>query len=418
MQIVYLNFDRGIPVLGDKGGSVHVRAVVTALARLGHDVTLLCSTPGQGNAPPPARLIELPPAADPGALAAQARRLGLPAVAAEEPTLRRELATLAHDATLPDRARATLAAHGVRPDLIYERHALFHTAGAALAHAFDVPRVLEVNAPLAEEQERFRGLVLRDLARAQETASWRAAGLVVAVSQEMRARLLAAGVPAGNALVVPNGVDTKHFQADPAGGAATRRRWRLGDDPVIGFIGSFKAWHGVDFLLAVLARVRRQCPQARLLAVGDGPGLTAARALAQQSGLGEAVVFTGAVPHAAIPAHLAAMDLTVAPYAAQPGFYFSPLKVVESLAAGRPVVAPAIGQIETLIADGGSGLLYPPDDAPACADAVLRLLRAPALRDRLGAQAMARARAAWDWTALVGRVLDQAAALTLRGAAE
>ena len=408
MRVAYLNFDRGIPVLGNKGGSVHVRAVVTALARLGHDVTLLCSTAGEGNAPPPARLITLAP--EPvGAPAAECERLGIPVSALDDPLVRREVAVLAHDRALPGRALAALAASGVRPDLIYERHALFHLAGIAVAGAFGVPRVLEVNAPLAEEQAQFRGLALRELAAAREIESWLAASLAAAVSEDVAARLRAAGVPPGRLMVSPNGVDTALFAGDGDGGAEVRRRWRLDDAPVIGFIGSFKAWHGVDFLIDVLARLRAMRPRLRLLALGDGPMRAAAEARAAAAGIGDAAVFTGAVPHADVPAHLAAMDLTVAPYMPQPEFYFSPLKVVESLAAGRPVVAPRIGQIEMLVDDGVTGLLYPPGNLDACVAAIARLLAVPGLCRRLGTQAAARARASWDWTAVVRRVLDRAA---------
>ena len=96
------------------------------------------------------------------------------------------------------------------------------------------------------------------------------------------------------------------------------------------------------------------------------------------------------------------MDITVAPYTAQDGFYFSPLKVVESMAAGRPVVAPRLGQLTDLLQDGVTGLLYPPGDRDIFVNQVSELLNnVPRL------QAMSRAAAAaaredfgWDKTAL------------------
>ncbi len=407
MQIVYLNFDRGIPVLGGKGGSVHVRSVVTALTRLGHEVTVLCSQAGDGNAPPPGRLVTLAP--DPGQRAAMAEceHLRLPMSALEDKLTYRELGVLAHDRALPARAVAALADQGVRPDLIYERHALFHVAGMAIARVFDVPRVLEVNAPLTEEQARFRGLALHDIAAEREAKSWLGASLAVAVSEDIAMRLRAVGVPNSRILVGQNGVDTALFRLGESHGAEVRRSLLLGDHPVVGFVGSFKAWHGVDFLIDAVARLRAEWPELRLLALGDGPLRAAAEARAAAL-LGDAAVFTGSVPHEAVPAHLAAMDLTVAPYMPREGFYFSPLKVIESLAAGRPVVAPRIGQIEHLVDDRVTGLLYPPGNLDACVAAIAELLAAPALRRRFGAEAAQRARAGWDWTALVSRVLDRA----------
>lgn len=408
MRILYLNFDRGIPTLGDKGGSVHVRSVVTAMARLGHEVTVLSTRLGAGNAPPPGRMIELPIGVDTDMLQREARTLGLDPEAALGPAVRRELELLAHDRALPARIAAVLR-DAPAPDLIYERHALFHRTGAALARRLRVPRILEVNSPLTEEAARHRGLVLRDLAAAREAASWRAATLNVAVSQAMRHRLEAAGVTARQILVAPNGVDTSAFAHDPVVAAMMRRKLGLGEVPLIGFVDSFKAWHGIDLLIDSFAALHRQRPGARLLAVGEGPMQQAARERIAALGLTDAVIFAGAVPHAAVPAYLASMDFTVAPYAAQPGFYFSPLKVVESLAAGRPVVAPGIGQITALVDDGITGLLYPPDDHVGFLAAMHRLLSEPGLCGRLGQQASQHAHRVWNWTGIVERILDDPA---------
>ena len=115
LRILYLNFDRGVPVLGDKGASVHVRSMATALSRLGHDVTLLCSRAGAGNAPPKAELIELAPEEDGGRAAEEAARLGLPEDALRDPLILRELHTLAHDRSLRRRALGGAGGAAVGP---------------------------------------------------------------------------------------------------------------------------------------------------------------------------------------------------------------------------------------------------------------------------------------------------------------
>ncbi len=81
-----------------------------------------------------------------------------------------------------------------------------------------------------------------------------------------------------------------------------------------------------------------------------------------------------------MPAHLAAMDIAVAPYDVPPDFYFSPLKLFEYMAASRPVVAAAIGQIEDCLHDGVTGLLYPPGDVMALAQRIATLVDDPARR--------------------------------------
>ena len=406
MRILYLNFDRGVPVLGDKGASVHVRAMTSALVRIGHEVTMLCSRLGGTNAPPRARLIELaPPVMDAKCLETEADLSGLVRADLADPIVAREIAALAHDRALPTRALSVLDDMNWFPDIVYERHALFHTAGATIAEALGVPRIVEVNAPLTQEQALHRGLVLREIAQRREAYSWRVADLAVAVSEEVRAHLLAYGVDPAQAMVAQNGVDTSLFNVDPAEAAQTRLRWGLGAGLVVGFIGSFKPWHGVETLVDAFARVHAELPEARLLAVGDGPALGACRARAAALGVAGAAVFTGALPHAEIPRHLAAMDFTVAPYAPDPDFYFSPLKIVESLASGRPVVAPRLGQIEALVEHDVTGLLYMPGQNDQLVAAMARLAHETALRNRLGAEALARTRASWDWTQVASRII-------------
>ncbi|MBU2833545.1 glycosyltransferase, partial [Acidithiobacillus ferriphilus] len=335
MNIVYLCADRGIPVLGDKGASVHVREFTTALAGAGHEVTLLCARQGKGNPYPPARLIELPPDADPTEIRSEGERLGIGQEEYDQ-TVRREIDKLICDRRLAARALDALDMAGVRPDALYERYALFHRSGGDLASALRVPYVLEVNAPLVYEQERFRGLRLKAMAEEAEVAAFQRADHIVAVSEAVREHVLSRKVPANRVTVLPNGVDINRFHPQ-VDGQGIRTRLGLDGRPVIGFVGSLKPWHGLDFLLDAFMLVSRQSPEAVLLVVGEGPGSAALQSRATENGLGGKVIMTGRVPHEDIPSYLAAMDLTVAPYLPQDGFYFSPLKVVESLAVGRPV---------------------------------------------------------------------------------
>jgi len=402
MNIAYLCADRGIPVLGDKGASVHVREFVTALAGQGHEVTLLCATRGEGNACPPVRIIELPSDESPEAVAHEATRLGV-SITEAGGQLRRELGKLAGDRTLAARVVGALDRAGVRPDVLYERYALFHRAGRAVATALHIPLVLEVNAPLVVEQERFRQLHLKALADAVETEVMCHADRLVAVSDAMRDYAVSRGVPADRIAVLPNGVDTARFNPE-ADGQPVRERYGLGGRPVIGFVGSLKPWHGLEFLVDAMALVRARCPDVVLLVVGTGPGLSELQARVAREGIAGHVVLAGRVAHNDVPAHLAAMDLTVAPYVAQDGFYFSPLKVVESLAAGRPVVAPRLGQLTSLIHEGVTGLLYSPGDQESFADCVSGLLLDRPRRLAMGLQAVAAARTNFGWDRIARHV--------------
>src|SRR5262249_29411154 len=129
---------------------------------------------------------------------------------------------------------------------------------------------------------------------------------------------------------------------------------------------------------------------ARLLIVGDGPERGSLADRSTDLGLVDEVVFTGAVSPSEVPAFLASMDVALAPYPNLARFYFSPLKVYEYMAAGLPVVASCIGQLEELIEPGVNGLLVPPGDAKAL-QAALQTLRTDAgLCRRLGDAARAK----------------------------
>lgn len=129
MKILYLNADSGIPVLGDKGASVHVREFTAAAAALGHEVVLACAALGEGNPPPPARLLHLEMPNDPEVVAAVGRRLGIAASELETVEMRRELRRIAYDDTLVRRMTTELSRIGFRPDVVYERHSLLCSAG-------------------------------------------------------------------------------------------------------------------------------------------------------------------------------------------------------------------------------------------------------------------------------------------------
>ncbi len=404
MRILYLNPDRGIPVLGDKGASVHVREFTTASAALGHEVLLLCATLGKENARPPVQIVEVPPHNSDELLKAECLGHGLAPSLLEDRTARRELVRLAYERDFAARVETALTSLGFRPELIYERHALFHCAGADVARALAVPRLLEVNAPLIAEQEKFRGLCLKDIAIAAERLSFSCADRVIAVSEEVSDYIASCGVAPDRIATVPNGVDTSRFRPD-AGGDAVRARYGFGADPVIGFIGSFKPWHGVDFLVDAFAAMARQNPALHLLCVGEGPEQDTARRAIAAHGLDGRTVFTGRIPHTEIPAYLAAMDVSVAPYLLDRDFYFSPLKVVESMAAGTPVIAPRVGQLEMLIADGDTGVLFASGDRTDFVEKTLALIGDAPRRQRMSAAARARALSHFGWEQAVGKIL-------------
>jgi len=140
----------------------------------------------------------------------------------------------------------------------------------------------------------------------------------------------------------------------------------------------------VETLFEAFGRLLLRRFAVHLVVVGDGPGRESLERLASERGLAEDMTFAGAIPHADIPAWLSIMDVATAPYTPQPDFYFSPLKLFEYMAAGVPVVAGRIGQLDELLQHERNALLHAPGDATALAAELERLVRDPILRRRIG----------------------------------
>lgn len=387
MRIAYLCPDPGIPLGGTKGASAHVRGLVRAFAALGHQVTVLA--PGAQDAGPGIRVVPIPPSG-----LAESLPPEVPA------PLRRALRHLWNNAAV-ERAVEEHAASW-RPALLYERHSPFSVAGGAVAARLGIPHVLEVNAPLAWEGRRYRRQALSEATEALEMAAFRTAGRIVTVSRELEEMLVAAGVPAAKVTAVPNGVDADLFA--PIGEAHRRG---LEGKLVVGFVGSLKPWHGLEILAKAFRRLAAD-PRAHLLVVGDGPERRAVKALARE--LPGRVTQVGAVRHRDVPAYVRAMDVAVAPYPALDRFYFSPLKVLEYMAAGRPTVCAAIGQLQELVRHGETGLLVPPGDEAALAQAIRSLLDDEPGRRTMGAAAANEVRRRHLWTHRAAEILETAGA--------
>ena len=368
-------------MFGQKGCSIHVQEVLRALVKRGAHVELFAASA----------------AGQPSADLANIRLHRLPPPPKGELAFREQQCLGANGAL-----RTALKREGPFT-LVYERYSLWSFAGMEYARATGTPGLLEVNAPLIEEQAEHRGLV--DGASAQRVAerAFNAAQVLLAVSEEVAEYLKRFSMAREKVHVVPNGVNPDRFAPNQMPSLPT-----AAETLTVGFAGSMKPWHGLENLLEAFARLHQRLPASRLLLVGDGSGREPLAAAASARGLGKAVQFTGAVPANEVPGLLASMDVAVAPYPNLPNFYFSPLKVYEYMAAGLPVVASRIGQLEKLIEHQRNGLLVPPGDAPVLASELERLGREPDLRRRLGQAARARVVRDHTWDGAVERILGLA----------
>jgi len=288
-----------------------------------------------------------------------------------------------------------------RPDVLLVRHVLLAASGALVASRLKLPLVIEVNAPVAESRlyadEYFH---LPWIAEWLESSELRRSDGITVVSTALKRHLMErCRLPDSKFTVVPTGADLERFHPEVPPDPTLPEAFRQG--PVVGFVGSFQKFHGVDLIARMVIEVGRSRPSVRFLFVGDGP--EAATLRRETSELGERILFTGSVPHTSVPGMVAALDVSVLPETA---FYCSPLKVVEWMAAGKAVVAPRYEPVEELIEDGVHGLLFPPRDAAALIEAVQRLVDDSETRVRMGRAAAQRARASLSWEDNARRVIE------------
>jgi glycosyltransferase involved in cell wall biosynthesis len=372
MRILYLTADPGVPPLGGKGSSVHVRALVGALTTCGASV-VVASPRSDGS----------------DEHLSGAPLLGIPAVLPRSyPTSASLCAAIRRQSMAIERIARQFDVEGV-----YERFSLFSDGGVRAARRLNIPHVLEVNAPLRWEARSFRLLLYPAEAELIERRVLAATDRVFAVSNELAVRLAADGVDERKIDVVPNAVDPGKTHARVERGEAAPF--------VVGFAGSLKPWHGIDVLVEACRHALRAVPRLCVEIVGDGPAACELDRLAAERG----VTVHGHRSHAQVLALMSRWDAGLAPYLPVANFYFSPLKVLEYMAAGVCPIASDLGQIRSLLGAGSRGVLVEPANPQALAAAIVDLARHRGRAAALGANAARYVRASHTWSHNARRAL-------------
>jgi glycosyltransferase involved in cell wall biosynthesis len=222
--------------------------------------------------------------------------------------------------------------------------------------------------------------------RALEAHCMLAADLVVTLGEAMREEILARGVAEDKVIIVPNGVSEEFLRPLPDGSALKSALGIDDQEHVVGLVSSLVAHEGIGTLLEAVKILNDRGVPTRALIVGDGTERTALER--QAAALGVDAIFTGRVPMRAVREYHAVLDVFVVPRTPDRVCQLvTPLKPVEAMASGLPVVVSAVRALEEIINDQVTGMTSPPLDAGALADRLQELLTNPGLRASLGASA-------------------------------
>ena len=230
---------------------------------------------------------------------------------------------------------------------------------------------------------------------------WRDA--VVAISAEVRdAELRRGGEDPSRLVLITNGIRVETFASpDRARSQHLREAWDIASDrAVIGTVSRFREQKGHRYLLEAMPSILDAMPGVQALLVGDGPLYAETKRMCEAMGLADAVTFTGI--RAEVPEILALLDLFVLPSL----WEGLPIALLEAMAAGKAVVATRVGGVPEVVVNGVTGLLVPPRDPGALADAVVRLLRDPELRRRMGEGGQERVRERFSVERMVRQTED------------
>ncbi|MCC4233564.1 glycosyltransferase, exosortase A system-associated [Sphingobium soli] len=266
-----------------------------------------------------------------------------------------------------------------RPDVIHAHSPVLNAIAAQrVARRHGIPIIYEIRA-FWEDAAVGNGTGREGsprywLTRQLETRAVRDADAVAVICEGLRGDLVARGIDSSKIIVSPNGVDMDQFGAPVPRDPGLTAELGLNGADVVGFIGSFYDYEGLDDLIAAMPRLVRARPQAKLLLVGGGPMEQALRAQAMASPFADHIAFVGRVPHDQVEHYYAQVDVLAYPRKAMRlTDLVTPLKPLEAMAQGRLVAASDVGGHRELIEDGVTGMLFAPDDPAAIADSLAAL---------------------------------------------
>ena len=281
-------------------------------------------------------------------------------------------------------------ARELRPDVLHAHSPVLNAIPAIRAgKKLGIPVVYEIRAfwedAAVDHGTTTEGSVRYRVTRALETWALKHIDHAFTICEGLRRDIVGRGIAEAKVTVIPNAVDVEGFQLSGDADPALRGQLGLEGATVLGFVGSFYAYEGLDLLLSAFPALLQKRPELRLLLVGGGPQDANLKAQALRLGVADKVVFTGRVPHSEVSRYYDQIDLLAYPrHSMRLTELVTPLKPLEAMAQGRLFVASDVGGHRELISDGETGKLFKAGSADALALAIDEMLdhreRWPAMR--------------------------------------
>lgn len=301
-----------------------------------------------------------------------------------------------------------------KPDVIHAHSPVLSAIPSlAVAQNFGLPIVYEVRAlwedAAVDHGTAQEGSVRYRISRIVDTWAMRRVDFVAPICEPLRQDIVERGIAAERVAIVPNAVDRSLLTSGPAeaGESALRERFGIEDQIVLGFIGSFYAYEGLDLLLRAAKRLCRSGIDFTVLLVGGGPEETRLKELAKELELSDRVRFAGRVHHSEVSRYYRLIDILVFPRKRMRlTELVTPLKPLEAMAQLKTVVASDVGGHKELVRDGKTGILFAADDVMALVSCLERTIADPARRAELAAQGRRYVEMERTWDRLTDRYAE------------
>ncbi len=308
--------------------------------------------------------------------------------------------------------RLEAVAREVKPDIIHAHSPVLNAIPAIkVARRLGIPVVYEIRAfwedAAVDHGTTSEGSLRYRATRALETRAIRQVDHVFTICEGLRSDIAARGIAREKITVIPNAVDVESFNVGGVPDEALKAQLNLSGATVVGFIGSFYAYEGLDLLLEALPLILSQLPDVRVLLVGGGPQEAALKEQARRLGIEDKVIFTGRVPHDEVQRYYDLIDVLAYPrHSMRLTNLVTPLKPLESMAQGRLLVASDVGGHKELIRHGETGMLFHAGSAISLAETITELLTRRDNWPKIRAAGRRFVETERTWTESVSRYVD------------